>query len=65
MTDSWIECDNELPPCDGWYWVSNKFTDAGLAIYDGYGFKDGNIYKTPKYWKTYIPKPKRYGKISD
>jgi hypothetical protein len=35
-----------------------------LAYYDGYGFKYGIAYRTPKYWGYYTELQKQYGKVA-
>ncbi len=70
----WICCDEELPPCDGTYEITNNpdweegpinryFT--ALACYDGYGFEHLGIYRYPGWWRKYERPEKRYGKIKE
>lgn len=64
----WINCENELPPCDGRYFVTNR-TDSewgwGCCDYDGYGFSSYGIYVTPTHWAYDSEKIKKYGKQKD
>lgn len=60
----WIDCEDELPPCDGHYQIlddTNKFW--AVAFYDGFGFLFQDVYRIPKFWKKYLSPKKRYGKI--
>jgi hypothetical protein len=68
----WIDVEDELPPCDGTYEITNfpeneidwlKRTMTATGYYDGYGFGYLGVYRTPKYWRKYSPIEKRYGKI--
>lgn len=64
---NWIKTEKELPPCDDIYEVCNRPNDpncdAGLAIYDGFGFISCGIYRHPEYWRKVKPREKKYGKI--
>ena len=70
----WINVDNELPPEDGTYeitnwpeqekdWCMRQFTST--AYYDGWGFMWGGVYRSPQYWRLYTPAEKKYGKVSN
>jgi hypothetical protein len=66
---TWINCEYELPPCDGLYEICNCYDktstnlyDVVLARYDGYGFEYDKKYFKPTYWKQYEPPQKKYGK---
>jgi hypothetical protein len=66
----WIFVEEELPPEDGIYevtnhpnhedWIKREYT--ATAYYDGYGFEYLGVYRTPKYWRKYEPMQKKYGK---
>lgn len=62
----WISVDDELPPCDGHYEISN---DKNLSLaqsvcfYDGHGFIYSGIYRPIEFWRPHTTMPKRYGKI--
>lgn len=61
----WIKSEEELPPCDGFYGVTNDKNEEFylMAEYNGYGFVSGksNIY--PTYWCHGKDVPiKKYGK---
>lgn len=73
----WINCEKELPYCDGAYEILDNEDSIIQVLYDGYGFLiyqgnyiDGHYnvgyVDSVKYWR-YIPnkKRKRYGKIKD
>jgi hypothetical protein len=72
MTDynetEWKNCDEELPPCDGFYIVGiTPKHDYGFELrYDGYGFIYEGIYRPVKFWRFVEQKTqiKRYGKIN-
>lgn len=68
----WIEVTKELPPCDGTYEITNNPQlendwinryPTGTAYYNGYGFEYLGIYRSPKYWRKYEFKEKKYGKV--
>ena len=64
----WTKSDEELPPCDGKYEVTNDrfsldLSHFGILDYDGFGFTDGISYKNPAYWRPYRKLEKKYGKI--
>ena len=67
----WIDCEKELPPCDGWYEICDSNATSqydyyiGQALYDGIGFIVKNSYREPKYWRQIVIKKKRYGKIEN
>jgi hypothetical protein len=70
--DRWISIEDELPPCDGAYRVSNFPEEepsfmhpnkSGTAYYDGWGFKRSGIYLSPKFWSQLVFFPKKYGKV--
>jgi len=66
--NKWINVDEELPSCDGYYAVCGDWTlgvDYGFAWYDGYGFLYENGYRNPKFWKETETLMKRYGKIEN
>jgi len=52
----WINCEEELPPCDGEYFFKyyRDETQYHVGYYDGYGFKDRFDQRTLE---------KTYGKI--
>ncbi len=57
--DEWIDCEKELPPCDGIYAVTNNpntLFDLSYLEYDGYGFKHNGHYVIPDYWKERWPR---------
>ncbi len=61
----WIKCEEELPPTDGNYAVTNFPNDSwdeGTAYYDGIGFIYLGCYRHPKYWRNIIILKKKYGK---
>lgn len=62
----WRDVTKELPPCDGQYQVTSKPADPwdmGIARYDGYGFLDDQVYKSPTHWRYYKKPEKKYGKL--
>ncbi len=68
----WKSVEEELPPEDGIYEVTNfptheedwiKREMTGTAYYDGYGFSYLGIYRTPEYWRKYEKQEKKYGKV--
>ncbi len=68
----WISSDDELPPDDGTYEITNQPEAEGdwcqramtsTAYYDGYGFSYLGVYRTPKFWRKYEYTQKKYGKI--
>lgn len=67
MTE-WIKCEDELPPCDGRYQVTNHPESSwgegkiGTADYDGYGFMILGAYRNPLWWKPLETYSKKYGK---
>ena len=65
----WIETAKELPPCNGWYKLSNSpelnFVVPAIAYYDGVGFVVQSIYMPYLYWTDYKDIPKNYGKKDD
>ena len=69
MTE-WILCEDELPPKDGFFEVTNNPKHAfypssnlnGVIYYDGIGFLFAGAYRPVKYWREYKPIEKRYGK---
>jgi len=64
--NDWKNVEEELPPCDGSYEVTNhpdKPYDLGFFYYNGYGFIDGDVFKNPQYWRNVSPREKRYGKV--
>ena len=73
MMIEWIKTEEELPPCDGIYEVTNhpEIEEdpiirhvTSTANYDGWGFQYLGVYRNPGYWRK-IPerKQKIYGKI--
>lgn len=64
--EEWIDADKELPPCDGFYEVTNN-PESILYIetlsYDGIGFFYINSYRPVRYWRPIKPIHKKYGKI--
>ena len=61
----WIKSEDELPPCDGKYLVTNsleKFDDVMCLQYDGIGFKFEHSYRDPMYWREIPVMKKKYGK---
>jgi len=67
----WIDVNEELPPRNGFYEVTNNpsgpdtFPNVGFAKYDGYGFLIDSIYREPSFWRVYKPskqRERRYGK---
>ena len=68
LDSTWKKSEEELPPCDGFYEISNDPSDpehVGVAKYDGYAFDYLGIYREPKFWRATVEKNKRYGKIID
>lgn len=69
MNLEWKEVDKELPPEDGFYFVTNNpfnsWIDFGTSFYDGYGFMDGSVYKNPRFWSAKKAQIKRYGKVTN
>ncbi len=68
--ENWICVDDELPPQDGIYLVTNyprkSFDiDFGVLEYDGYGFTERGIYFQPKFWKHPGKTEKKYGKVKN
>lgn len=63
--NNWIKCDEELPPCDGYYEISTYLCYGTLAFYDGVGFMVLSCYRHPTYWRNFKIQEKRYGKIKD
>jgi hypothetical protein len=65
MNNNWINCDKELPPCDGKYHITNlpKTQIWATVEYDGYGFISLNHYITPQFWRHPKSLEKKYGKI--
>jgi len=65
--NNWISVDDELPPKDGLYEVTNDNTliqQQGIMQYDGIGFFLASAYKPVQYWRYYISNiKKRYGKV--
>lgn len=67
---NWVNCDDELPPADGIYEVTNhpefEFVKApchiGVLSYDGFGFLYDGIYRPVQYWRHYLKPEKKYGK---
>lgn len=68
----WISIEEELPPCDGTYEITNhpEFEEdpikrelTSTAYYDGYGFEFLGVYRNPGYWRKFEMKEKKYGKI--
>ncbi len=62
----WIDADKELPPCDGFYEVTNNpktLIDLEILSYDGIGFLYLHAYRPVRYWRPIKPILKRYGKI--
>lgn len=61
--NEWIKCEEELPPHDGIYLISNDPSKdfIGGASYDGIGFFIYPAYRTPVYWK-HTSFNKKYGK---
>lgn len=64
MNKEWIKCEEELPPCDGIYLISDipSMGWEGVARYDGYGFLLNKRYLHPKYWTHLENIKKIYGK---
>lgn len=63
---NWINTEEELPPKDGQYEVTNNdhVEDIYLAYYNGYWFYIGDIfYFMPTYWRPHQEKKRRYGKV--
>ncbi len=64
----WLSCEEQLPPCDGHYLITNNpkdpFSPIGIALYDGYGFLYDKIYRNPKYWAFYEECKKKYGRTN-
>jgi hypothetical protein len=64
--NEWKDSTKELPPSDGIYLAIhnplNPREYPEVCFYDGYGFKYGNSYVRPSFWKNV---PKRYGPIND
>jgi hypothetical protein len=65
----WISVDNEWPPKDGEYYVTNMpecpamDSTTGKWLYDGYGFyRENGRYVMAQYWRL-LPE-KRYGKVT-
>lgn len=61
----WIDVNEELPPVDGSYEVTNhpeKPFDLGVCEYDGLGFIADRIYRNPRYWRNIHNLDKKYGK---
>jgi len=71
MINEWISVEDELPPCDGTYYVCNNPETAHMYSksdffaldYDGIGFILDNVYRQPRYWMHIPQTHKRYGKI--
>jgi hypothetical protein len=68
MELKWFEVSKELPPKDGFYYITSSEYPVNFykAYYDGYGFKkeSDSYYENPSHW-CYIPERKqRYGKVS-
>lgn len=72
MKSEWIKVEDELPPEDGHYEVTNdpdKYEgwwvkqDVGPAYYDGHGFQYNGIYRCPAYWKKLHLSERTYGKV--
>lgn len=62
---TWIDVEQELPPCDGFYEVTNNNKELygqGVAYYDGIGFKAGLVYNPPCFWRALAELKKTYGK---
>jgi hypothetical protein len=61
----WFDTQEELPPKDGIYYVCDLEYgwDAGIAFYDGWGFKFEGSYHQPKYWAFVPDSAKKYGKV--
>lgn len=69
MTNEWILVEDELPPCDGYYWAtSDPLGYIWLSFYDGTGFMSFPTlnfplgFEQPKFWHVRDDQ-KRYGKI--
>lgn len=65
IVPAWIKCEEELPPCDGYYKISDfaaEYYAAETAFYDGYGFVQLECYVEPKYWRKSRTDVKKYGK---
>lgn len=75
MNINWVSVEDELPPVDGMYEITNhpEFSEdpirrecTGTAYYDGWGFEYLGVYRSPGYWRKITPKlKKRYGKKND
>ena len=66
MRFDWVSCEEELPPEDGKYLITNHPFgpyDLGILSYDGFGFLDGDVYKQPTYWTDLPERVKKYGKV--
>jgi hypothetical protein len=69
LPEIWNESNEEMPPQDGFYLVcnnplSNEAFGKQIMYYDGYGFKEGDIYKRPLFWSLVKQLEKRYGKLN-
>lgn len=65
MVHNWVSMDVELPPKDGFYYVTNHPDDAfdlGSCFYDGHGFLYDRIYRNVEYWSGPTLLEKKYGK---
>jgi hypothetical protein len=60
--NEWVSVDDELPPEDGLYRITNDpLSDiGGIASYDGYGFEVDGIYRKPQFWQKYEFIKKKY-----
>lgn len=63
----WINVEDELPPCDGIYEVSEDQCEwyVGIVTYDGVGFLYGFTYRNPKFWRYPVKLEKKYGKQNE
>lgn len=73
MISEWIKVEDELPPEDGNYEVSNdpemesnwwSRHNVDIVYYDGYGFQCGGVYRSPYYWRKITRSEKKYGKLT-
>lgn len=62
----WICADEELPPKDGIYAITNDVNQKDIRFtceYDGCGFLYEGAYRSPGYWCEIPKMEKKYGKV--
>lgn len=63
----WIDCEKELPPCDGEYEALLECFTQLDVFYNGYYFTHGIEGRIDDitHWRHITKKEKRYGKVKD